>query len=137
MMKYFLFIFFICCKQLQAQQVADILIVHGKIIDGTGNAWFYGDVAVKDGKIAAIGNLSSWSAANTIDAAGLFVTPGFIDVHTHIEGDEIKNPFATNFIMDGVTSVITGNCGLSYTDIAKYLSFIDSLHVAVNVATLI
>lgn len=122
---------------MHAQQVADILILHGKIIDGTGNAWFYGDLAVKDGKIAAIGNLNGWSASNTIDAAGLFVTPGFIDVHTHIEGDEIKNPFATNFIMDGVTSVITGNCGLSYTDIGKYLSFIDSLHVAVNVATLV
>src|SRR5579885_434358 len=68
------------------QQHADILILHGKIIDGAGNPWFYGDVAVRQGKIVAIGDLSKWQATKTIDATGLIVAPGFIDVHTHIEG---------------------------------------------------
>ena len=121
----------------QAQSGADILVKNGKIIDGTGNSWYYGDVAILNDTVAAIGNLSNWQAAKTLDATGLIVAPGFIDVHTHIENDEIKNPLASNFIMDGVTTVITGNCGLSETDLRKYFSMVDSLHVAVNVASLI
>lgn len=136
-MKYFLFLLLFFSHQLFAQHTADILIQHGKIIDGTGNPWFYGDVAVKDGKIIAVGDLTNWQAAKTIEATGLIVAPGFIDVHTHIEDDEIKNPLASNFIYDGVTTVITGNCGASHIDIKKYLSFIDSLHLSVNVATLV
>src|SRR5437763_6699214 len=137
-MKYFfsiVFIFF--CNYLFANDTADIIIKHGKIIDGTGNPWFYGDVAIKNGKVISIGNLNNWYAPKTIDATGLVVAPGFIDVHTHIENDEAKNPYATNFIMDGVTTVITGNCGASNVDIKKYFSFLDSLHLSINVATLI
>ena len=73
----------------------------------------------------------------TIDAAGLIVAPGFIDVHTHLEEDESKDPLAQSFIYDGVTTCITGNCGLSNTDIGKYLQWIDSLKLSINVATLI
>jgi N-acyl-D-amino-acid deacylase len=115
----------------------DILIKNGKIIDGTGNNWYYGNVAVKDGKIFKIGRDVNFSAKKIIDATGLIVAPGFIDVHTHLEGDETKDPNATNFIMDGVTTCITGNCGTSNTDIGKYLQFIDSLKLSINVATLI
>jgi N-acyl-D-amino-acid deacylase len=92
-------------------QKADILIKNGKIVDGTGNAWFLGDIAIKDGKILAKGHLDSWTATKTIDATGLIVSPGFIDVHTHMEDLEKKDPEAKNFIFDGVTTVITGNCG--------------------------
>ncbi|MFC0774349.1 N-acyl-D-amino-acid deacylase family protein [Terrimonas alba] len=119
------------------QSDCDILIKNGKIIDGTGNNWFYGDVAVKDGKIAAIGRQLNFSSAKIIDATGHIVAPGFIDVHTHIEEDEVKDPLAQSFIYDGVTTTITGNCGLSNTDIGKYLGFIDSLKPSINVATLI
>ncbi len=136
-MKYFLCFLLLISRGLFAQQTVDILIQHGKIIDGTGNPWFYGDVAVSNGKIVAIGNLSGWHADKIIDATGLMVAPGFIDVHTHIEDDEIKNLLASNFIYDGVTTVITGNCGLSHVDIKTYLAFIDSLHLSINVATLI
>lgn len=118
-------------------QTADILIRNGKILDGTGNSWYYGDVAIKDGKVLFISKNLNLAATKTIDATGLFVSPGFIDVHTHIEGDEIKNPTANNFIMDGVTTVVTGNCGSSNVDIKKYLQKIDSLKPSVNVATLI
>ncbi len=120
-----------------AQNHADIIIRNGKIIDGTGNNWFYGDVAVKDGKIIAIGKNLNLKATKEINATGLIVAPGFIDVHTHLEGDEKKNPLATNFIYDGVTTCITGNCGSSEIDIKKYFSFIDSLHLSINVATLV
>lgn len=120
-----------------AAQQADILIRNGKVLDGTGNSWFYGDIAVRNGKIVAVGKLPSWSATKTIDAKGLIVAPGFIDVHTHIEGDEKKNPTADNFIYDGVTTVVTGNCGLGETNIARYFNMLDSLRLSVNVASLV
>ncbi len=130
-------VLFLWMHQAAAQQSCDILIKNGKIIDGTGNGWYYGDIAVKDGKIIAIQKNITIPAVKIIDAAGLVVTPGFIDVHTHIETDEPKTPTAGNFIFDGVTTLITGNCGSSNTDIGRYLHWIDSLKLSVNVATLI
>ena len=70
---------------LHAQQL-DYIIYNGKIIDGSGNSWYYGDVGIKDGKIVRIGKGTNWTAKRTIDAKGLIVAPGFVDVHTHIEG---------------------------------------------------
>src|SRR4051794_11219416 len=104
-----------------AQTSLDIIIRNGKILDGSGNSWYYGDLAIKDGKIVKIGKLTSLNANKEIDATGLFVTPGFIDVHTHIEGDEKVNPEAGNFINDGVTTVVTGNCGSSTLILANIL----------------
>ena len=132
----FTLLFLVLVLATKAQQ-AEILIKNGKILDGTGNSWFYGDIAIEKGKIQRIGNLSGWQAARTIDAKGKMVAPGFIDVHTHIEDDEKKNPTADNFVYDGVTSVITGNCGLSRPDLGAYFSMIDSLKLSINVAALI
>jgi N-acyl-D-amino-acid deacylase len=115
----------------------DVIIRNGKILDGTGNSWYYGDVAIKDGRIVKIGKLTNLAASREINAAGMFVSPGFIDVHTHIEGDETTNPGASNFIYDGVTSVVTGNCGSSVVDFYKYFKLLDSLKPAINVASLI
>lgn len=132
-------LFFAClffCAIAHAQ-TADILIKNGKLIDGTGNSWFYADVAISNGKIIKIGNLKNWQAAKTVDATGLIIAPGFIDVHTHLEDDEKRNPLATNFILDGVTTCITGNCGSSNPNIGKYFRFIDSLKLSINVAALI
>ena len=137
-MKFFLaFLTVFITSFLSAQTGVDILIKNGRILDGTGNSWKYGDVAIKDGKIFKIGNLININAAKVIDAKGMIVCPGFIDVHTHIEGDELKTPTADNFIHDGVTTVITGNCGSSNIDIKKYLERIDSIKLSINVATLI
>ncbi|MEO7311042.1 MAG: D-aminoacylase [Chitinophagaceae bacterium] len=135
-MKYFLLFFFVPAFSF-GQNKADIIFKNGKIIDGTGNSWFYGDVAITNGKITGVGNLGNLAAANTIDAKGLIIAPGFIDVHTHLEGDEAQTPTADNFILDGVTTCITGNCGSSDPDIAKYLHFIDSLKISINVGVLI
>ncbi|MDE3145540.1 MAG: amidohydrolase family protein, partial [Bacteroidota bacterium] len=131
---FFLLLFYY--SALHAQQ-ADIIIKHAKLIDGTGNSWIYADIAVKDGKILAIGHLNNYTSNKIIDATGLIASPGFIDVHTHIEGDEKKNPYASNFIYDGVTTVVTGNCGSSNTDIKKYFLMLDSLKTSINIATLI
>ncbi len=120
---------------VNAQQY-DVLIKNGKIIDGSGNSWFYGDVGISKGKITAVGKLTG-TATKTIDAKGLIVAPGFIDVHTHIEGNDLKVPTAANFILDGVTSVVTGNCGSSNTNLVKYFRQLDSVKTSINVATLI
>lgn len=120
-----------------AQQKADVIIRNVRVVDGSGNSWYRADIAVRGDRIAAIGNLKLWHGLKEIDGKGQIAAPGFIDVHTHIEGDEAENPMATNFIMDGVTSVITGNCGSSKTDIEKYYTWLDSLKVSVNVGTLL
>ena len=101
-------------------QTADYIIRHGKLIDGMGNQWQYKDVAITKDKIVAIGNLQNWKGVREIDAKGLIISPGFIDVHGHIENAAIRNPLASNFIYDGVTTVITGNCGGSMEDLKKY-----------------
>lgn len=119
------------------QSEVDFVIKNGKIVDGTGNSWYYGELAIKNGKIIYAGRQTNLNRGKEIDARGLIVAPGFIDVHTHIEGDEIATPTADNFIKDGVTTVVTGNCGSSRNDIADYFRFLDSLKLSVNVATLI
>lgn len=138
-MKYFFFLFLsaVSVTVMAQSPVYDILLQNGKIIDGTGNSWYYGSVGIKDRKIIAVGRNINGNAAKTIDAAGLIIAPGFIDVHTHIEDDEKRNPTADNFIYDGVTTVITGNCGLSNPDIGNYFRFLDSLKVSINTASLI
>ncbi len=118
-------------------QKADILIKNGRIIDGTGNSWYYGDVAIKKDKILAVGFIPNIKAKRIIDAQKKVITPGFIDVHTHIEGDEKISPRAESFIYDGVTSVITGNCGSSKTEIKQYFKYLDSLKISLNVGTFI
>jgi len=120
-----------------ASQDYDILITNGKIIDGTGNSWYYADVAVKDGKIAAIGKLNNSTASKTIDAKGLIVAPGFIDVHGHIEGGIFERPTADNYIYDGVTTVITGNCGGSAESMKEFFTKLDSMKTSINIASLI
>jgi N-acyl-D-amino-acid deacylase len=118
-------------------QTADLILQNGRILDGTGNSWYKSNIAITNGKIMAIGKLNGWSATQTIDVQNQIIAPGFIDVHTHIEGEEKKNPFAENFILDGVTTVVTGNCGLGQTNISRYFSMLDSLQTSINVATLI
>lgn len=122
---------------LAQEASCDILITNGKIIDGTGNSWYYGNIAITNGHIVRIGRDVQVSALRTIDAKGLIVAPGFIDVHTHLEGDEAKDPTAASFIYDGVTTCVTGNCGSSATNIQAYLHMVDSLKMSINVAALI
>jgi N-acyl-D-amino-acid deacylase len=124
-------------QEILGKQDYDFVVKNGKIIDGSGNSWYNGDVAVKNGTIVFIAKDIEPGKARVIDAKGLIIAPGFIDVHTHIEGDEVKTPTADNFIFDGVTTVITGNCGSSKVAVGAYLAFIDSLRLSVNVATLI
>lgn len=120
-----------------AQDNYDIIIRNGKIIDGTGNSWYYGDVAVKDGKIFRIGKLPDATAHKIIDAKGLIIAPGFIDVHAHIENSVFEKPTADNYIHDGVTTVVTGNCGGSFEDLGIFFHRLDSMKTSINIASLI
>ena len=90
----------------------DLVIKNAKIIDGSGLPAFSGDVAVQDGRIAEIGKIED-GAKRVIDAGGLVLSPGFIDHHTHMDAHLLWDPLATSSPFHGVTSVVTGNCGLS------------------------
>jgi N-acyl-D-aspartate/D-glutamate deacylase len=93
--------------------VFDLLIVNGNIIDGSGQPVFYGDIGLKGGRIATIGNLSGAKANTRIDATGLFVSPGFIDIHTHSDFSLMVDPRAESQIRQGVTTEVIGQCGVS------------------------
>jgi len=136
-MKYTTLILFLCFTGLAAAADFDLVIRNARIVDGTGNPWYRGDVGIKSGKIAAIGNLSGAPAARTIDAANRVVAPGFMDVHTHVEGSVEKIPEANNFVMDGVTAVITGNCGGSESDLAAFFARLEERGIGINVGSLI
>lgn len=92
----------------------DILIKNGTIIDGTGGARFHGDIAIRDGKIAAVGPAIAGNAHRTIDAAGLIVAPGIIDLHTHYDAQIHWDPYCTSSGWHGTTTVVFSNCGFGY-----------------------
>jgi N-acyl-D-amino-acid deacylase len=120
----------------QTPEVFDLLITNARIIDGAGNPWFRGSIAVKDGKIVRVGRIENATAKQTIDAQNKIVAPGFIDVHGHVEGI-YRNPKAENFVRMGVTSIVTGNCGGSTTDVKGFLARMNETPLAVNLGTLI
>src|SRR5215471_13770727 len=90
----------------------DLLVRRGRVVDGSGLPSYIADVGVKDSKIAEVGKLRG-TAAKTIDADGLAVAPGFIDHHTHMDAQLLWDPYGTSEPQHGITSVITGNCGLT------------------------
>lgn len=114
----------------------DLLITGGVVVDGSGRPGVRADVAVSGGRILRVGRVPRSQASRVLDASGLTVAPGFIDVHTHAD-DLADHPLAENFIRMGVTTVIAGNCGSSALDIGQALTRIQDAGVAVNFATLI
>lgn len=94
-----------------AGQDFDVLIRNGKVVDGTGNPYWFGDLGLREGKIAAMGKLDGRTARQTIDAKGLVVTPGFIDIHNHSDYTLVTDGNAESMIRQGVTSMIFGEGG--------------------------
>ncbi len=139
----------------------DLLLQGGTVIDGSGAAAFRADVAIADGRICAVGDLSGVTARETISVEGRIVAPGFIDVHTHDDLICLVEPDMTPKVSQGVTTVIVGNCGISagplaFTDAvtepfnllgdreafrfktyADYVAAIDKARPRINVAALV
>jgi len=89
----------------------DLLIKNGRIVDGAGNPWYAGDVAVEGDRIAAIGKLSEAKAERVIDVKGLVVTPGFVDAHSHSDFNTLVYREMESTVMQGITTVVAGQCG--------------------------
>ncbi len=115
----------------------DLIVRNGRIVDGSGNPWYTADVAIQGGRIVAIGRLDTIQSLRVLDARGMVVAPGFIDVHTHSERGIRRIPTADNFVFDGVTSIVTGNCGSSETAIDSFFTELRRDGISVNLATLV
>ena len=95
-------------SSIDAQEIAyDFVVRNGKIVDGTGNPWFHGDVAIKGDKIAAVGRVAA-KGKREIDAKGLIVAPGFIDMHSHSDYTILEDGNAQSKIRQGVTTEVLG-----------------------------
>ena len=95
----------------------DLVIRNGKIVDGTGASARYGDIAVKEGRIAETAAKISGSAREVIDADGRLVTPGFVDVHTHYDGQVTWDATLEPSFSHGVPTIVTGNCGVGFAPV--------------------
>ncbi len=135
----------------------DLLIENAKIIDGRGNPWYGGSVAIAEGRIAAVGRLVEGEARERVDARGMYACPGFIDTHTHSDLNYIIDGTAQGKVRQGVTTEVTGNCGMSaapalgearaaslafeaaptWTTMAEYMEALDTVAKPVNIAPLV
>ena len=148
--------------QVQAAPSFDLIIKNGTILDGTGGPGFTGDIGITADEIAAIGNISPDQGKRVIDAKGLHISPGFIDIHSHSDGSILGYPAAESRILQGVTTELTGNCGSSaapftgkgveerkkawleqenirvdWTDVSSYFSRLEEEKIAINQALLL
>jgi len=114
----------------------DYVIKNGKIVDGTGNPWYKADIGITADRIADIGLIPEEKGRTIIDATGKVVSPGFIDIHTHTDGIE-KDPTAHNYIMQGVTTVISGNCGGGKLQLKEFFEKLEKQRIALNFGSLI
>ena len=133
----------------------DILIQNGRVIDGSGNPWFFADIAIKDGRITAIGKSLPHFATLAIDAKGLVVSPGFIDIHSHSDTNILRDGLAQSKIRQGVTTEILGEGGSAapstgvraprslkidgqirrWSTFTEYFDLIDEQTISVNIAS--
>ncbi len=141
----------------------DLVVRNGRLLDGTGMPWARRDVGIRKGKIAKVGRLGRARADREIDAAGRYVAPGFIDIHTHSDVGLLVEPTAEAAVRQGVTTQVIGNCGdspapisetyrelavrrftyyaraadWSWSTYAEYLGFLEKQGMGVNVAGLV
>src|ERR1700674_2166023 len=95
----------------------DLVIRGGKVVDGTGSAPYTADVVVDDGQISEVVEVGGTAGRQVIEADGLIVTPGFVDVHTHYDGQVTWDPLLSPSCWHGVTTVVMGNCGVGFAPV--------------------
>ena len=146
---------------VRAQSRFDVVIRGGLVVDGTGLAPYPADIGIVADRIAAIGSIAADQARRVIDVAGLHVAPGFIDVHTHSDGDILIFPTADSRVRQGITTELAGNCGASaalvvgagaearrreyrdagveasWTGVASYCDALDKAGISINQALLV
>lgn len=115
----------------------DVLIRGGRIVDGTGNSWFAGDVGIQGDSIAFVGPQGFARGKIVLDAKGLIVAPGFLDTHSHAARNLFDSPEAENKIRDGVTTIIDGPDGRSAVPLKPFLAKVAALPLAINFGTLV
>jgi N-acyl-D-amino-acid deacylase len=98
-----------------------LVIKNGRIVDGTGNPWFKEDVGIANGRIVKIGNLGAEESKRVVDAKGLVVAPGFIDMHSHSDLSPLINPRTESKVRQGITTEVVGNCGVSAAPLNDFL----------------
>lgn len=128
-------------------QEYDLLILNGRVMDGSGNPWFYQDVAIKDGKIVKLGLLKDAKATEVIDARGKIVSPGFIDIHSHADGprgefdgirmDNHEMKAAHNLVMQGITTLVVNHDGRSPESIADQIAQLEENGTGPNVGVMV
>jgi N-acyl-D-amino-acid deacylase len=141
-------VFLLSLFQITAQEAYDLLIINGRVMDGTGNPWFRADVGVKGNEIVKVGRIDSRNAKKIIDARGKIVAPGFIDIHSHgddgafgnrsgIRADDPMLKAAHNMVMQGVTTIVVNHDGRSPRSIPAQRKELEEEGVGPNVALMI
>src|SRR5579871_5210219 len=132
------FLLICSCGLLLAQpKPFDLLIAGAKVVDGSGNSWYFADVGIRGDSIAAVGRLGDAAATVRLDARGLVVAPGFIDIHSHGRRGIFDVPTAENYLREGVTTFIEGPDGSSPVPLAPFLEQVRKTPASVNMASFI
>ena len=127
-----------------AEDTFDLLIRNGLVVDGSGADGFEADVGLRDGRIARVGDLSKATAKRTIDASGLVVAPGFVDIHNHSDFTLLKEPRCESMIRQGVTTMALGEGGSAgpvkpgeheWTTLGGYFRHVEDAGVAANICS--
>ncbi|MEX0939228.1 MAG: D-aminoacylase [Pirellulales bacterium] len=118
---------------------ADLLLIGGTIVDGTGGVPYQGNVAVRGERIVAVGDFTAGEIKRRIDCQGMIVAPGFIDLHNHSDRPILREETRTaiNYLTQGCTTIVTGNCGGGHVNVADYLAKLEEKPPGVNVAHLL
>ncbi|MDH5433671.1 MAG: D-aminoacylase [Gammaproteobacteria bacterium] len=132
--------FFLNQPQQQNEPVTydfDLIIANANLFDGSGNAPVKADIGIKDEMVLAIGDLKQNTGKESIEAEGLSVSPGFIDLHSHADRKVLEIPQVPNMLQQGITTMLGGNCGGSPSNIGEFLAQADKVKLGPNLAVLI